>query len=118
MAVKPSHPGYGLFKHYRPMDAGTNIYIVDGQVTTVEPDYEFVTPEYVYLGGHINLITDAEASLLTAAGYTVFEGVPAVQSPPLPGNDFGDADPGPIVPGGFGTFGDGLFGEGHFGGTA
>lgn len=71
MALKPSHPAFDLFKFYRPLDAGINVFIVGGVVTTQEPDYEFVTPQSVFLGGHVSPVTDAEATLLTAAGYTV-----------------------------------------------
>lgn len=71
MAVKPQHPAFPLFKHYRNMDAGINLFVVNGVVTTVEPAYEFVTPEKVYLGGHIYRVTIEEAAVLTAAGYTV-----------------------------------------------
>lgn len=78
MAVKPSHPGYVLFRRYRNLDAGINIFVVGGVVTTVEPDYQFTTPEKVYLGGHIYTITQSEADVLTAAGYTVI-----VTSPPV-----------------------------------
>ena len=77
MAVKPSHPGFQLFRHYRNLDAGINVFVVGGVVTTVEPDYEFVTPDRVYLGGHIYTITQSEADVLTAAGYIV-TGAPTV----------------------------------------
>lgn len=83
-AIRPSHPGWDLFKHYRPWDAGINVFVVGGVVTTVEPAYEFVTPEKVYLGGHIYEVTDAEAAVLTAAGYTVTDSLGPI--------DFVDAD--------------------------
>ena len=70
-AINPQHPGYLLFRHYRPWDAGANVFIVAGVVTTNEPDYEFTTPTSVFLGGHIHTVTAAEDALLTAAGYTV-----------------------------------------------
>lgn len=75
-AIHPSHPGFPLFRHYRPWDAGTNVFIVDGVVTTDEPDYEQVTPDVVFLGGHISEVTDAQAALLTAAGFTVTGSTP------------------------------------------
>lgn len=74
--VNPSYPAHSLFRHYRPWSAGLNVFVVDGVVTTVEPDYSLVTPDHVYLGGHIHEVSAAEAALLTAAGYTVDE-VPA-----------------------------------------
>lgn len=67
------NPADTLFRHYRPMDAGINIWIVGGVVTTTEPDYEFVTPDATFLGSHIHEVTASEAALLTAAGYTVTE---------------------------------------------
>lgn len=85
MAVKPNHPGFGLFRHYNNNAAGINVFVVGGQVTTAEPDYEQVTPERVYLGSHIYEVTPAERDLLVAAGYTVVEATPAVQDPALPG---------------------------------
>ena len=75
MAVKPNHPGFKLFRHYQNIDAGINVFVVGGVVTTVEPDYEFTTPDRVYLGGHVHEVTEAEAAVLVAAGYTVVEGV-------------------------------------------
>lgn len=108
MTVKPSHPAHHLFKHYRPMNAGLNLFVVNGVVTTVEPDYEFVKPDRVYLGGHLYTLTDAEATVLTAAGYTVLEGAAAVQDPPLPGNDY-DSDY-PRIGLGFSAFGTAPFG--------
>lgn len=71
--VNPMHPGHALFRYYRPWDAGINVFVVNGVVTTTEPDYEFVKPDRVYLGGHVHTVTPAERDLLVAAGYTVVE---------------------------------------------
>jgi hypothetical protein len=68
---KRSHPGFELFKFYAPHAAGINVFVVGGVVTTTEPDYEFVTPDRVYLGGHVHEVTADEAAVLTAAGYMV-----------------------------------------------
>jgi hypothetical protein len=100
MAVRPNHPGFGLFRHYRNLDAGINVFVVAGVVTTAEPDYEFTTPDRVYLGGHIYVVTQAESAVLTAAGYTVVNGPDAVVQPGLPGFDDGSFDPNlPTDPG-------------------
>lgn len=72
-AVRPNHPGFALLRHYRNYDAGTNVFVIGGVVTTVEPDYAVTTPDKVYLGGHIHEVTPAERDLLVAAGYTVVE---------------------------------------------
>jgi hypothetical protein len=70
-AVNPSHPGFALFQHYRPWDAGTNVWLMPGGVvTTVEPERESDAIR-VFHGGHVHVVDDAEAALLTAAGYTV-----------------------------------------------
>ena len=69
-AVNPSHPGFALFRHYRPWDAGTNVWLLeDGTVTTVEPDPNTVDIARVFHGGHLHEVDDDEAALLTAAGY-------------------------------------------------
>lgn len=100
MAVKPSHPGFGLFRHYRNLDAGINVFVVDGVVTTVEPDYEFVTPDRVYLGGHIYEVTQAEADVLTAAGFSILSGDSAVVDDGLEGPGYGsDYTPPEVGPG-------------------
>jgi len=101
-AIHPEHPGFQLFKHFRPWEAGTNVFIVAGAVTTNEPDYEFVSPTSVFLGGHISPLTAAEDALLTAAGYGAFiTTVPdAVVSPGLPGTPDPIEDPNlPVQPG-------------------
>lgn len=84
-AVNPSHPGYSLFRHYLPWEAGLNVFIVDGVVTTVEPDYTSVTPDHVFLGSHIYEVDDGTAALLTAAGYSLADYTPPDPSVPLPG---------------------------------
>lgn len=86
MAVKGNHPGYKLFRHYRPMDAGINVFIVNGAVTTVEPDYAVVTPSAVFLGGHVHVVSDVIAGQLIAAGYTILgdPATPVEYVAPLP----------------------------------
>lgn len=112
-AVNSSHPGYALMRHYRNWNAGINLFVVNGQLTTVEPDYEAVTPERVYLGGHIYQVSPAEAALLTAAGYVTFEGVPAVADPPLPG--FTDVTGDTVVT--YGEYGYAGYGDFEYGGS-
>lgn len=85
-AVNPSHPGFTLFRHYRPWDAGLNLWVVDGEVTTTEPDYATVTPEHTFLGGHIYEVDDEIATLLVGAGYELLGGyAPPAPGVPLPG---------------------------------
>lgn len=108
MAVKPQHPAYPLFKHYRNMDAGINLFVINGVVTTVEPEYEFVKPDKVYLGGHIYTLTVAEAAVLTAAGYTVVGGPDPVVNAGLPGFPVGSSSPNLGVDDGLMTAGVGV----------
>jgi hypothetical protein len=57
-----------LFRFYKPLKRGRNVWILNnGTVTENDPSAgEFQT---VYYGGHIYNITQAEADVLTAAGY-------------------------------------------------
>jgi hypothetical protein len=69
--VKPSHPGYELFKHYRPWEAGRNVWLLTGDVVTeTEPDNDSDVVR-VFRGGHVHEVNAAEAAVLTAAGYTI-----------------------------------------------
>lgn len=70
-APDPKHPSFPLLRHYRPWDAGINVWIVNGEVTVREPDRGTVTPDAEFLGGHVHTVTAEQAALLTAAGYTV-----------------------------------------------
>jgi hypothetical protein len=65
----PQHPAWSLFRHYRPHEAGANVWIVEGVVTTRQPAGDLATDDREFLGSHIYTVTDAEAALLTAAGY-------------------------------------------------
>lgn len=90
VAVPPvlpeAHPGNRLFRHYRARPEGRNVFIYsDGTVSEREPDGQAtfwkktdatrVAQPYVthaFWGGHsAEQITDAEAALLIAAGFTV-----------------------------------------------
>ena len=111
-AVKPNHPGVQLFKHYRPWDAGINVWLMPGNVvTTAEPERESDALR-VFHGGHIHPVSTAEAAALTAAGYVVVELVLPVPTAPLPG--FEDVGSPNVAPPGFGF---GSFGTTPFGGT-
>ncbi len=57
------------FKYYRGTPKGSNIYVRPSGV--VVENYDPGDAIYTYLGGHVYDITEAEASLLEAAGYTV-----------------------------------------------
>lgn len=70
-ALRPNHPGYQLFKHYRPWDAGVNVWLLnDGTLTPNDPADESLVRR-VFHGGHVHEVNDAEATTLTAAGFTV-----------------------------------------------
>ena len=64
-----------LFRYMSPSSRGRNVYrLVDGSFTEAElSDLSNVTR--VFQGGHAHYVTDAEASQLIAAGYTVDAGV-------------------------------------------
>ena len=92
-AVRPRHPGFDLFKHYRPWDAGLNVFLlVDDTVTQSEPD-GLSTVARTFHGGHIHQVSDREAELLIEAGYTVLGGPDPVVEPGLPGGDYGFRPP-------------------------
>lgn len=92
-----NHPGNVLFRHFGPRRRGVNVFVYEGpQVTETERDG--VVPEHTYHGGHIHLISDAEAAVLAAAGY-------------------GDNITNPIS-GGDAVYGAGLYGAGIYGGAA
>ena len=64
------HPGNQLYRHYVPRRVGVNVYVyADGTVGESDPPLGDITCQRVYHGGHIHTITDAEAAVLTAAGY-------------------------------------------------
>lgn len=111
MTVNPAHPGHDLFRHFRPMDAAVNVYLMPGGVlTTVEPERESDAVR-VFHGGHIHPVDDATTGLLIAAGYTVSVMPAPVQDGPLPGGDYD----GTALANG--SYGYGHYGEGAYGGT-
>jgi hypothetical protein len=116
-AVKPNHPGYTLFRHFRPWEAGQNVWLMPGGViTTNEPERESDAVR-VFHGGHIHEVNDAEAALLTAAGFTLTD----LTLPSSTGTVSGFTDvtsTGDTVVPGLGSYGGGLYGEGHYGGSA
>lgn len=72
-AVNPRHPGFALFKYYRPWSAGLNVWLLkDGTVTQVEPDGLDAVAR-TFHGGHVHEVDNVEAAALVAAGYTVVE---------------------------------------------
>lgn len=61
-----------LASHRAPMDRGRNVYLlVDGTYVEKEPSIPS-TISKVYHGGHKNIITTAEQTSLTAAGYGAY----------------------------------------------
>jgi hypothetical protein len=116
-APRPSHPSYSLMRHFRPWDAGQNVWLMPGGVlTTREPERESDAVR-VFHGGHIHEVDDAEAALLTAAGFTLVD----LTLPSSTGTVSGFTDvtsTGDTVVPGLGSYGGGLYGEGHYGGSA
>jgi hypothetical protein len=81
-----------------PIRAGENVFLTTGGVVTEAQPEVWELVKTVWWGGHINTITDAEAAILTAAGYganiqTVVTGTdpvpPPVIPPVLPGSGWG-----------------------------
>jgi hypothetical protein len=116
-AVKSNHPGYSLMRHYRPWDAGRNVWLMPGGVITTREPVNESDAVRVFHGGHIHEVNDAEAALLTAAGYAVTE----LTLPSSTGTVSGFTDvtsTGDTVVPGLGSYGAGTYGEGHYGGSA
>lgn len=60
-----------LFRHYGSRTKGRNVWkLTNGTYTEVQP-LDPDTVAVIYHGGHIYVVSDAEATALTAAGYTV-----------------------------------------------
>ena len=63
-----------LWRFFDPEPRGRNVYkLIDGSFTEADIRDEGQI-EKIYLGGHDNYVTDAEADDLVAAGYTVLPG--------------------------------------------
>ena len=68
--LKPVHGG-PLLSRYRMTTAYSVIKRGSEYETVITPEVEtFFEADFVYIGGHEYQITDAEAALLIAAGYT------------------------------------------------
>lgn len=72
-ALRNDRPYSSLFRFYGGIPTGINIWIVNGQITTVEPDPTTVTPDHAFLGSHVYEVDEDVAALLVAAGYEVTE---------------------------------------------
>lgn len=97
-AIRPSHPAFALFRHYRPWDAGVNVWLLrDGTVTEAEPCGD-VGVARTFHGGHVHLVDAVEEAALVAAGYSVVEGAAPVVSPGLPGGDYTSPPVPPVAP--------------------
>jgi hypothetical protein len=92
--------GFRLFRHYRARPEGVNVYLLsDDTITEEDPDGsqvvwsrndrtgDSINAKWVvtaWFGGHDNYeLTDHEAALLAAAGYTVLESAPVVDPPTI-----------------------------------
>ena len=72
-AIHRNHPGWGLFRHYRPWDAGINVWLLDDySVTTTEP-VGLDGVRRTFHGGHLHEVDELEAAALIAAGYELTE---------------------------------------------
>lgn len=61
-----------LFRHYGGQPEGRNVYILtDGTVTENDQSDQTLVARTLF-GGHYETVTDAEALLLTAAGYGAY----------------------------------------------
>ena len=61
-----------LARHYVSHPRGRNVFLLnDGTITENEPG-DPTTVSRVYHGAHRNIVTDAEAAALTAAGYGAY----------------------------------------------
>lgn len=72
--IRRNHPAYDLFKHYAPSAAGINFWIVNGVLTTAEPDpsISLGVNDLALLGSHITPVTAEQAAIITAAGYGAY----------------------------------------------
>lgn len=60
-----------LMRHYGTLPRGRNVYLLtDGSVTETQPSTSS-TIQRVYMGGHVEQVTEAEKLALEGAGYTV-----------------------------------------------
>lgn len=67
---QPLSTKHGLWSRVKLPVGRTVLKYEDGRYKTVDlhdPDEPGVA--YAYIGGHVHIVTDAEAALLTAAGY-------------------------------------------------
>jgi hypothetical protein len=63
---------FALFSHYQNDPRGRNVFkLLDGTITENEPNDNTLIAK-TYWGGSDNVITDAEAAELTAAGYGAY----------------------------------------------
>lgn len=73
MTVPGPHPGNQLYKHYRNIEAGINVWLLkDGTLTTNDPANDAIVRR-VFHGGHLHPVDSTEAAILTAGGYTLVE---------------------------------------------
>lgn len=65
------HPGNALFRHFSPRNVGINVYLMPGNVLTELDPASDMEAVRVFHGGHVHPVSQAEADLLVAAGYSV-----------------------------------------------
>lgn len=76
--------GQALMRHYGTQAEGVNVYLLRSGVVTTEDPIDWDTVAHALWGAHYEPITDAEAALLTAAGYGAYiDATPPPASPPV-----------------------------------
>lgn len=61
-----------LGTHIHPSGRGRNVFLLTSGIITERQPSDYATISKVYYGGHVNDITDSEATALTAAGYGAY----------------------------------------------
>lgn len=71
--LPPSHPGHHLWRHYRPISQGVNVWILTDGTVTEKPPVDATTIQRVLYGAHESPtdLTEQEITWLTDAGYAV-----------------------------------------------
>lgn len=64
--------GNRLMRHYGGQPEGVNVYILTSGAVTQDDPVDLSLVAHTLWGGHVEPITAAEATLLTAAGYGAY----------------------------------------------
>lgn len=66
---RASDPHARFWSHFRPADAGLNLWLLDDMTVVTEQSWLDAGVLRTFHGGHIHEVDEAEAAALTAAGY-------------------------------------------------